>query len=585
MPRKQATRVLRQLWCALFPVVAILILTPGTSLAEEGKPLRGVALVIGNGDYQHIAKLPNPEKDARAIEEMLSRLGFETTLVSDRNARRLKRDLQSFAEDATEADVAVVYYSGHGIEAGGENWLVPVDAELSALEDASRMLFPVGALIDELKCLVPVVVVMLDACRDSPFRPGTLLKTAPAAEALPVAVSGLGVARGAVRLSGGRGQRTTFGTVIGFAAEPGKVALDGPPGGTSPYAAALLRHLGAMDGNEFGTVMRMVAEEVYLKTGGRQRPWVNESLSRLLYFGAAPEPAAGEEGDILEERRRLLVTIAALPDFKRLQVERVASQGGVPMDVLYGMLRAIGQDVLDDPSKLEKILRTETERFAKILAEREAITTSDAEILRLTALADDAEREGALATATLLRERAKTRFREIEPTMEAQQAALDQRYIEGAEVFARSAETKTLAFDHLGAANDYAEAFTLVERRDRRLAWSYKRAEMIRLTEHGTYKGNNKSLHRAIAVGRQAVRIAEELNDRDRWAMTQNRLGIALYKLGSRDTDSIWLEESVVAFRLALEELTLELSPAEWAMTQNDLGNALLELGDREIGI
>src|SRR5690606_2290332 len=108
-----------------------------------------------------------------------------------------------------------------------------------------------------------------------------------------------------------------------------------------------------MAGEEFGTVMRMVAEEVYLKTGGRQRPWINESLRRLLYFGAAPEPTAGAEGEILTERRQLLITISALPTQGRSLVERVAGDRGVPMDALFAMLTTLGEDLPDDPAELD----------------------------------------------------------------------------------------------------------------------------------------------------------------------------------------------------------------------------------------
>jgi len=101
--------------------------------ASGAETLRGVALVIGNAAYRHIAALPNPVNDARAVEKLLSDLGFDTTIVTDRNARQLSRALDGFIEDAKDADVAMVYYSGHGIEAGGENLLVPVDADLSVL--------------------------------------------------------------------------------------------------------------------------------------------------------------------------------------------------------------------------------------------------------------------------------------------------------------------------------------------------------------------------------------------------------------------------------------------------------------------
>ena len=93
-----------------------------------------------------------------------------------------------------------------------------------------------------------------------------------------------------------------------------------------------------MKGEEFGAVMRMVTEEVYLATKTRQRPWANESLQRLLYFGVAPEEPAGEEGLITGERRQLLLTIADLPSLERRQVETIAAEDGVPLDALYGML-------------------------------------------------------------------------------------------------------------------------------------------------------------------------------------------------------------------------------------------------------
>src|SRR5262249_41148348 len=162
--------------------------------------------------------------------------------------------------------------------------------------------------------------------RNNPFPPGATVTLAAGEQPVPVGASGLGETRGVVPLQpADDGKTENVGTVIAFAAEPGRPALDGTSG-NSPYAAAVLRHLSAMDGAEFGLVMRMLAEEVYLKTDGQQRPWMNESLRRLLYFGRAPAPLAGPEGEMLTERRQLLVTIADLDDFDRGQVERVADQ-------------------------------------------------------------------------------------------------------------------------------------------------------------------------------------------------------------------------------------------------------------------
>ena len=95
-----------------------------------------MALIIGQSKYEHIAALPNPANDARDMAKMLTDLGFDARNVTDRDAAKLKRDLERFTEDAEGADVAFIYYSGHGIEAGGENYLVPVDADVSSLKDA-----------------------------------------------------------------------------------------------------------------------------------------------------------------------------------------------------------------------------------------------------------------------------------------------------------------------------------------------------------------------------------------------------------------------------------------------------------------
>ncbi|TGW02127.1 peptidase C14, partial [Mesorhizobium sp. M2D.F.Ca.ET.145.01.1.1] len=152
---------------------------------------------------------------------------------------------------------------------------------------------------------------------------------------------------------------------------------------------ALLRHLAAMKGTEFGSVMRMVTEEVYLDTKAKQRPWVNESLRRLLYFGVAPPEPTGDDGLITGERRQLLLTISDLPDPKRAQVELASLQEGVPLDALYGVLRALGTEKIpEDPADLRKVLDAQAERLRKMMSERAALRTDDPEIKRLVASAD-----------------------------------------------------------------------------------------------------------------------------------------------------------------------------------------------------
>ncbi|MER8842906.1 tetratricopeptide repeat protein [Mesorhizobium sp. M0913] len=570
-------------WAIILAAFAITLAAAGQSIAQEPKPLKGVALIVGNGEYVYLHRLVNPANDARAVEKLFDALGFDTSVSANRDARRLKRDLDSFAEDADGADVAVLYYSGHGIEAAGENYLIPVDADLTALEAASERLMPLSAFIDKLKTTVPVVIVLLDACRSSPFPPGALIKTSSASQGVAVAASGLQVPKGLILIAR-KDDGESIGTLIGFAAEPGHSALDGAPGQNSPYAAAILKHLSALRGEEFGTVMRMITEEVYLKTSGRQRPWVNESLRRLLYFGKAAPVIQGDEGDILKERRQLLLTIAALPDFDRRLVETAAADGGVPMDALYGMLKTLGSERPKDSGELDHVIRAQTVRLKELLTERQTLRSTDPEIVRLSGLADQALSEGALATALRMHEHAKERVRELDPILENAQAALRARWIEAADVYARSAAAYEIAFNYRKAAEDYSVAFRKVERWDDHLALRYKTGQINALIFHGRYKGDNAALAQAISVARVALDRWPRATASDNWAITQHKLGIALSDLGSRERGTTRLKEAVKAFRAALEERTRERMPLDWAATQNNLGIALQSIGEREIG-
>lgn len=568
-------------WLPVFAAVFLLALFfAAPASAQEPEALKGVALVIGNGEYQHIAALPNPPNDARAVEEMLDALGFDTDVVVDRDARRLRRALEGFAEDAEDADVAVIYYSGHGLEAGGENWLVPVDADLAALDDAGEKLVPLSEIVDALTKTVPVTIVMLDACRSNPFPAGALVRRAPDGPGSPAGSGGLGAARGAVALAAASASEENYGTVIGFAAEPGHVALDGDPGGNSPYAAAILRHLAAMEGAEFGMVMRMVAEEVYLKTGGRQRPWVNESLRRLLYFGSpAPEPD-GAEGEILLERRSLLLTIASLPESGRRQIETVAKAGGVPMDALYAMLAALGVDAPKDPAELDALLRSQAERLKSMLAERDALKSDDPELRRLSALADTAIDEGALETAVRLLEEAKRRVASLSHTVEDAEADIARKRAEFAAVYARSGDAHALALDFARAATDYEQAYRQVSRWDDHLAWTYRHRQTEALERQGTLRGDHAALLAAVDTAADALRLAEGLDNRRSRISTRNVLGNALFTLGDRDSQPTRLNEAIAAFRTVLSE-GAAVDPGMLAKTRNNLANALTALGTR----
>ena len=577
--RDGLTRLAQALFAVLFVLAAA-----AAAPAEDGKALRGVALVVGQSAYEHLPRLANPEGDARAVEDLFDRLGFDTVDARNADARKLRRTLERFVEDAEGADVAVVYYAGHGIEAGGENWLVPVDADLTALDAAGERLVPVSDYLAALQEIVPVTIVLLDACRDNPFPSGAMVRREPDASPAPVGATGLGETRGATRLAAASAKpEEGFGSIISFAAAPGRAALDGDPGANSPYAAALLKHLAA-GGFAFSDVMTMVAEEVWLRTDARQQPWVNSSLRRLLYFGGEAEDDGDDAAPIRGERRRLLLTMATVGEVHRRQVAATARDKGVPMDALFAMLNALGAAAPDDPDQLARLLDEQATRIRTLLVERDALRQSDPEIARLTSLAGEAVAEGALAAALSFHERAKARVAELSDSLDQAEADIGARRIEHAEVFASSAETYALAYDHARAAEDFSRAFAQVERWDARLALRYKLSEAKALVDMGFFRADEAALDRALAAFAAAEALAPAGENPEGWADIQGGMAMALWSRGERSSGTEDMERAVAILREAIDAGALRDLPAKRAQLQSDLALVLMSLGDRKAG-
>jgi uncharacterized caspase-like protein len=558
-----------------------LLLFVKAATAEE-KPLRGVALVIGNGAYEHLAKLPNPANDADAIEGLLSDLGFDSVRRADRGGAELKRDLERFAEDARDADVAVLYYSGHGIEAAGENYLVPVDADLSALDAAAEKLVPVSALIAKLQAEVPVLIVMLDACRNNPFPPDAMVRASAGAAATPMTAGGLGLIRSAASIeveAATPAAAENVGSVLAFAAEPGRVALDGDAGGNSPYAAAVLRHFSAMNGEEFSLVMRLVAEEVYLKTGGRQRPWMNESLRRLLHFGGTPKAVDGAEGDILRERRKLLVTISTLPDAERRRIEKVSAEGGVPMDAVFAMLKAMGAEAPSDPAALEAALRRNVEVLREMTAERQALTTTEPEITRLMGLADRAVAEGALEAAMALQAQAAELADKQRGKIEDIQKDINARILELASVDERRAETFLIAFKHRFAAEEYE--FIARDLRDLDPDRSYRlaRKAVAAYIDAGRYGRGAIEQVAGYDLGRETLDLGQGKYDEMETADLKSDLAYLLYLNGEVVRNVAQIEEARTIFAEILPVVDRAGTLAQRIELRRRLGALQLALG------
>lgn len=241
-----------------------------------------VALVIGNSNYVHAVTLPNPANDARLIASTLRNAGFEVIEGVDQDNAGMHSLISRFTEQAYDADLAVIFYAGHGMQVDGKNYLIPVDADLTS----PAYLKTRTVQIDDFMAALPpdpaIGVIILDACRDNPLA-RTLAASLPKSRSTSL---GTGLAPVEAR-SDGVG---TGGLLIAYATDPGAIAFDGD-GADSPYSAALAKHL-TEPGVEIQSALTRVRGEVTETTQGRQRPWHNASLGREVFLGKPVAAAA-----------------------------------------------------------------------------------------------------------------------------------------------------------------------------------------------------------------------------------------------------------------------------------------------------
>ena len=263
-------------WRRFFAAAALILVSAIASVHAEG---RRVALVIGNGAYRNVPALPNPPRDASDMAAALERLGFSVTRVSDGDLAQTRKALAEFGQTTQEADIAIVFYAGHGIEASGENWLIPVDAQITSDSDTKTRAVSLHEIMTQLEKVHGLGLVILDACRDNPFEMRAVADAAPAQRG-----------EGATKtrsISHGLAPANPSGNVlVAFSAKDGTVAQDGD-GRNSPFTAALLRHI-EQPGVEVTFLFRIVRDEVMQATNGAQQPFVYGSLSKESIYLKPP---------------------------------------------------------------------------------------------------------------------------------------------------------------------------------------------------------------------------------------------------------------------------------------------------------
>lgn len=330
---------------AIFAGALALVMAAAAPLAAETR----MALVIGNANYAHGGKLSNPAHDAALIAQALQSVGFTVISKTDLGRDDLENALKAFARDSAGADTAVVYFSGHGMEIGGTNYLIPIDA---VLEDDTAIQFeavPLDLVMTAVGRARRLKVVVLDACRNNPFfdamRRSNSQKDISVGLARPVAQSGM---------------------LIAYAAREGTTAANGT-GDNSPYAIALARHL-TETGVDVRVLFGEVHEDVLTASGGRQEPSAYESI--------------GGQGFYLTPSTAGAANTAA--NTSRLELALIADD---PAKAVGALLRAYGDPAKTYPVERDLTLPGDIEQFNGGLDEQSRpvfrIRLSDAAVNRV----------------------------------------------------------------------------------------------------------------------------------------------------------------------------------------------------------
>jgi hypothetical protein len=229
-----------------------------------------VALVVGNGAYVNADTLRNPSNDAHAVAGVLRQIGFDVVEGVDLNRLGLEEKIRDFMRRALKARVALLFYSGHGMQVDGKNYLIPVDAKLTEPSDLFFETVEIDKTLDTLADPSRTTIILLDACRDNPMAKRFVRR-------LPGATRSAAVPSGLAAYSA-----VGTGTLIAYATAPGQTALDGK-GANSPFTTSLVKYL-RMPGLEIRQLLTRVRADVAAATDNQQIPWDNSSLMGDVYL-------------------------------------------------------------------------------------------------------------------------------------------------------------------------------------------------------------------------------------------------------------------------------------------------------------
>ena len=262
-------RLLSRFTWVVLALAVLLPLSPLGAAADTGR----VALIIGNGAYgADIGSLRNPTNDAKLMASTLKKLGFKVTLALDVDQKEMKRRIRDFGADLSAIGpqgIGLFYYAGHGLQVDGENFLLPIGAEIQREGDVSVEAVSANTVLAQMQYgnVSGVNLVFLDACRNNPLSRGFRSAT-----------------RGLARVDAPRG------SFVGYSTAPGEVSVDGN-GENSPYTLALAKEL-QRPGEAIEEVHRAVRLQVLAATNDQQTPWDSSSLTASVVLAGQPSVAA-----------------------------------------------------------------------------------------------------------------------------------------------------------------------------------------------------------------------------------------------------------------------------------------------------
>ncbi|MDH6258304.1 SUMF1/EgtB/PvdO family nonheme iron enzyme [Bradyrhizobium sp. BR13661] len=358
---------------AIFLVVCAVCLFCEPAFAD-----RRIALVIGNSAYERVPQLPNPANDATAMAEMFKKAGFDTVALKlDVKAVDMRRSLRDFSEAVRDADLAIIYYAGHGLEIDGNNYLVPVDAILERDIDAYDEAIPLDRLLAVVEPAKRLRMVILDACRDNPF-----------SKRMKRPVASRSLQRGLVMV-----EPNSPNTLVAFAAKAGSTADDGDTA-NSPFTTALVKHL-PVPGLDVRKAFGFVRDDVLKVTNYRQEPFIYGSLGgddvALVPLPAAPkiDPAAVVRDDYQLTSQINVVAawdsfLAKYPngfysDLARAQRDKLIAANDAEQARLAAERKALDQAKATEDARIaaSKIKAAEEARAAKAAEESRAAKAAE----------------------------------------------------------------------------------------------------------------------------------------------------------------------------------------------------------------